>query len=1268
MDLQTKTFEGGINKDALVENQKNGEYWDANDIQTFINASGAKAAIGPDDGNIANFTVPAVLAQSQLYVLIIDYTTASIDVTGTKESDGTVAFLGTLQSGNPDDNTWATAIRADINTMIAGFGTCTGFTRQGAATPFTWLFEITFNVTSIVWNYTNTSSNQAYITQEGYFAALGEPGTLIPFYGKQHFGQLLVFSSKDNTGGSGYNNAVGEIGVVISGTYTRLARSKKWKFSTTYTFDATPEGITTGRTGVYLTDDVNFPRVFYYNYSTSYTDDWCIIRDSPNFILTPNPNGQYYYNNIDQSVRLQLQPNNAQISLLDVSSGGLLTAGGKRYAVRFYVSTLAATRFSSLSKLVQIPFVSEPASTSQGGEGQSTTYKSELRISECDPTLYDYIELACVEYNDGAVSGFIVGRYPLSSTSIDITHTGSESLSTTLDLAELSDLSTVVATAKNLAIKDNRLFLANITLKEEPDLTAWAQASVTLAEYQDNIPSLSADLVTGANFTNFSPTTTEEFYVADRTFRFMTYMPIETYRFGIRIHWTDGSVSQPYFVGDLTFSDQNAFATNTGSPNAVIIKILQATVDFSAFPVAFTLVKGYEIVRAECIREVLAAGWGLASFGNPEVGYFAAGYPLAVLGAQPANASTLMAFISPDLYLGHAQITPAAGDLIYNYGVPQAWNTASINPAGSDFVNVAQFDGFADSTPQILNVEVGEAVQFNSRGTTVLGGGLKYTTSVYTTAGTFGGTSVYSLGLKTDVAIAEKTGATNYLNYLCFYVRLITDKYGDYKNTQYISCGHYESIVNYSTTSYTGLVYGGDTFVQKHWLRTVNASVNAAPQSLFMGMSYYTWSRANGQMRRLTDPSQTTFPLNTTNLSTWLYANLTTSEDLAYDSGYSGEGGQAQLFVGFNPDLIQNNDLPTRAMYSQSKPSNSQLDLYRYFLPLDFKDYSTDDGEINSLLVRNNDLLVMQPTAILSQGVNTTAVVSTADGLPTSLGNGAVLTTQAMVVTNFGLSQKGAAHRYLSTRGGVTIAWFDSLSKKFLRLGADGIKVISDTNNMRSWFFVNTVNVTTDLTMTMAYDIHKEELLITAKGAPLYTSWWTLVWNEYFDAFTSFRSAKPQVYMELKNNVLSADYKKSAGDTTFVPNNVYIHVNSTNTPSYYGLVTTPYVMTVVNKAPLDVKRYMTTWFNIVTPLPTLVQFFVYPGNSSVFSSTADSSSSTFVQRRDYYLCLIPNNSADGRLRSKYLGIKITFALTNGLTTRLTYLATKFLNKFRPFNI
>jgi hypothetical protein len=1285
--IQDKNFTGGINRDGQIKDHAPNEYYDAQDIQHIVNAINGNASIMPDAGNVLAGTLPLISAQPQITQLVLTYNITNINFE--VFLDGVSVFSGFVQSNAASGAAWGAAIATDFNTIFGPDITVAFVTSVGS----THYFSMTATVNGInydtVFEQLEGEARDAIIVQEGYATGMGT-GRLKVFAARQVLNDLFIFSSKDNTAVPVYN-AVGEIGVIRKDpntgawtSYVRLARSRNFRFDTSNTFQVDGKGVEGGKISLYFVDGTsdlsNVPRVFYVTHKTTfsdYTTDQCMKRTAANQ-TADDPDGFYYYNSLSDSIRLQQQENNAVIEYVDTTSGGVLTTGGKRYSVRFKVGGVAVTPFCQLSGLVPIPAVLEPSVSTQGGNGEASGYKVELQVSNCDSELYDTLELAVVEYNDGAVSGTIIGEYDVTGGIVSVTHTGTESGTSELDLSELQEILVEFAGAKNVVLHDNRLFLSNIEEEVDIDIQNWVQ-TIAITEVTTDVTCITTPVVGAGNFTNYTFSADQEYYIGSNNYNLLGYYPGETYRFGIRFHLKSGRITRTYWITDFTFSLTNVAANDNaaGTPTVVKVKGIQAVIDYNSVlaPADFVAqVEGHSYVRAKCIPEMLGNGLAFASFGNPEVGYYAAGYPLNARAVQVANVSTLSAFVCPEIIYTNS-ITPTAGDQILNYGVPYIYNTYTATAAGDD-VTYTEINGVADTTAQTLTVENGEYVPAYSRGSKVIGLGLKFSSAIYAGAGTFAGISCASVALKTDVALTEKTANTNYWYYWAFYKRPITDKYGDIDNTQYISMNHYKAVDAY-TTSYTETIYGGDTFVQRHFLKLCVRSIDGGGNDDKLGISYYAYSRVNTQMRRLTDPSGLTFPLNTTDLSLWIDADETPGEDYGYDIGYSAESAIAQEFAPYDALLADEAVKPTRMHYSQACPSNSVRDLNRNFAPLDYKDYPESMGQINDVVSVSDSLIVMQPDAIYRQLVNNTAVISTSDSLPTSLGSGGVISTKEILLTNYGLTLKGGSLKYLSeSRGGTSVIWVNVKFKKILRWSADGVRPLSDENKFRSFLFNNLQYAITDNDIVMGYDAKRGEVNITVKGdyvASYENYWWTYIFNEYMNAFSTRRSYEPNYYLMYDNTMLSPDYSTSALDTSVPTNQIYEHTITQPVSAvpviYDGRVASiapdPWVFTFCNLFPDEYKRFMAVWMDTASTSES-IEYYIYNAANAI--STVQSTSTSFVEKRPgFFTTLIPNDASDGRLRSMYLGLKIFLRANTGIVNPwqvIRSIAVKFLMKSR----
>ena len=125
---------------------------------------------------------------------------------------------------------------------------------------------------------------------------------------------------------------------------------------------------------------------------------------------------------------------------------------------------------------------------------------------------------------------------------------------------------------------------------------------------------------------------------------------------------------------------------------------------------------------------------------------------------------------------------------------------------------------------------------------------------------------------------------------------------------------------------------------------------------------------------------------------------------------------------------------------------------YQGFLPLNRKDLSLANGEINHHEVVNGELVTIQNRSFQRQFFNTTGILSTVEGAEVIMGDGAALTRKGATISSYGTRNKWSAVKGRSQGGSDVLYWFDSEMGVFVRLGYDGVIPISIRGNMDSFF------------------------------------------------------------------------------------------------------------------------------------------------------------------------------------------------------------------------
>jgi hypothetical protein len=340
-------------------------------------------------------------------------------------------------------------------------------------------------------------------------------------------------------------------------------------------------------------------------------------------------------------------------------------------------------------------------------------------------------------------------------------------------------------------------------------------------------------------------------------------------------------------------------------------------------------------------------------------------------------------------------------------------------------------------------------------------------TSIYT------GPAVYNTG--TDYNNVITSGWENLL--LVNYKRNVLKQYNGntYANrssNEYISTGHYVSVVKKEVSSLTDTtsVYGGDTFialydqqiVRKDWAWTDEFGSQALYNSsgvafgvegkLSKTVVFAVESTINTAMRSgrfvgangLTDTnSNSDTPSNNDTLT----GSCDIGESYGYYSVYSVEDNVVTFFN--KPlEFIPNQEFDTRIYNSDPKVNGEASDSWSYFRPLDFIDLESKYGPINKILTHNDNFFSFQNDGVAVVSVSPRVAIQSSDDINIEIGTGEVLQSY-----NYVSNTVGCKHQWSIVSSQNYIYWVDVLNKKAYRMsGAQGVQPLSDLKGMNSFF------------------------------------------------------------------------------------------------------------------------------------------------------------------------------------------------------------------------
>lgn len=893
---------------------------------------------------------------------------------------------------------------------------------------------------------------------------------------------------------------VGEIGVAIydadtdSFTYTTLIKSKEFNFRRPKQIDTYCEQ-NNFQTSLYWTDDYNVPRVLYYR--------GAFITNGTIEII--NSDGLYAYGTIGSETKLILTNELLGFSFTQqLPSGGGIKSGNWRYAIRLLTSTFNTTNWTELSNPVNVYLADQTGAQSaiSGDDALVVTGKiNEFTVTNLPVGVFEFIELAAINYLGTAIVGSIVNRFVISDTTMTIQHTGTEANVVNLDISTLNQFSFDIETAKNIDAIDNRLILSKLTTAQEIDFSAWIETWTHSLKYS---------LLTPLNYVNTSPQRVGayEYQNPINVYNTVGYMRNDTYRIGAKfLLKSTGSFTKVFWIDDIRI-DASSVNINPGRrvaglPNMNLTDVsdnvqipyieingisLSATIDGVSVR---DLVSSIHFERVERVKEILITGQvvvavtggaatitgtgpfttinygGGASYGEYTfiAGDFGGGVPTAYpSGWTPER--TLAKMYSPDIFCGQATMpTWTSGDKFINFGQPRFIDQVAALIGGEKYdYEFSEYDGYYNFAPATISLTAAQRINDNGAGVNSISILAKtYIVGLTSLDPTFfnqrGG-----VVLGTSATFAHINAGTDYGFYYGQYYRAITytnpdsNKYGNRNSSVYIPTGASLTIDSSVSSPTLKAVYGGDVFTEKTYIKVRAASGSFGFFGGGGGVAFYSENVVNSQMIKKYNSSSSAWIYPNTTVLNWLGStpgNLGT-ENAIYNKGYNIENG-ISIDASFDSNLPDQSDLPTEIRWSDLKPQNSVIDNFRVFLPLNFKDLPLTFGEITHHMNFNGELFTFQLRCVQRQYFNTRGTMEVGGGANTAvlIGDGSVMSRDGQTVTVIGTGNKWSVLKGKSAQGNDVAYWINTELKKVMRMGYDGTISIADIHGLQSFFANN---------------------------------------------------------------------------------------------------------------------------------------------------------------------------------------------------------------------
>lgn len=609
-------------------------------------------------------------------------------------------------------------------------------------------------------------------------------------------------------------------------------------------------------------------------------------------------------------------------------------------------------------------------------------------------------------------------------------------------------------------------------------------------------------------------------------------------------------------------------------------------------PAALTdRIGGYSIVRVERTQEdksILGQGVigeiveGYGYYWRPDIGVHEHGN-LGSGGTPIADARpTLATFTSPEFTFSNSipslqstdrlklvsicrkvnstfQICPTTtcngtNNIIKNYRnirTSTVWDTATLDTPSSLAMT------------QINNVDIGSTAGVNG-------------TTFYNMDNETANTST-SIGGRTMLVHFSGSGISTYAadlfydtlsersrKYIANYVRSVTNQYGgntyiQRSNNEYISTGHFQPVATSAiAVTHSPKIFGGDTFVSlvdiqvqiKNFGQTGRAQ-GADPRTA-LTIYFPVETSINTDLRHGSHVNKNL--ITDTNSG----ADACYQEGWDYNSVYSAEMTLKKYYpkpIDFNNNEVFDN----RFQASEVKINGEDSDSWSVFKVNNIYDVEGMHGPINSMELVNNEIVFWQRRAFGMLAVNPRVALSGTSGEEVQTGKGAVLDNHRYISLGAGLS-----HQWAHCKSAYSVFWLDSLNKRMYKYTpGGGMEPISDTKEMQSWFNNNLIGTVIEhdipthadsnynncyASIVATYDTENSEALFTIQSAVDSAGGYvqtahTIAFDEKADAYSTFYSFKPQIYINDGISLFSVDRNSME--------NIYLH-NKGNYGRYYG--------------------------------------------------------------------------------------------------------------------
>jgi hypothetical protein len=463
-----------------------------------------------------------------------------------------------------------------------------------------------------------------------------------------------------------------------------------------------------------------------------------------------------------------------------------------------------------------------------------------------------------------------------------------------------------------------------------------------------------------------------------------------------------------------------------------------------------------------------------------------------------ADESTVAYFYSPDHFFGVTDYSYVTGDTLlalnrvnvnnFFQGFSEYFTSGGVQ-APSACSNYEDTSGYYTSSNQAyvsFNTTQGRRFEYGGIDTSFIPGSEVRNGVVVTSPSNFTshGVPCYVFQLTQALTTAGKIPAGLSTRGSGYYGQIFRNKGANLKyprnkyETIYQSTGHIYNLFEGQNGVLVQSVFGGDVYVQKTHFVLRRTSNDSPLRGFGHIISFYSQNVGNIQMMNIVphDESPTgtghifpTYVNKTYTYKAYYYNNfvsLTNALETSpgsigsglfntleewpevhgqrnYDTGYNAKDGTI-TDTGFDETSDYTGERPATIWWSQKKVINSTQDNYRIFKPIDYADLDLTLGEISTHEIVNGNLYTIQQRSVQRQYFSDAAVINANNGTDIVIGSGSILGAPGVELTSIGCDKKWSVVKGRTANGKDNLYWYNDQLRKMVRLGGDGISVISD--------------------------------------------------------------------------------------------------------------------------------------------------------------------------------------------------------------------------------